>query len=542
MRMVKLASTIALLAVVLLLWSLQGSDDERADRRGGDAPSLEPEEAPAGPEQRPEAEHRRDPVPPLDTASPPNRPAEGPPPLPEDETWEVLVLDARKRPAIGVQLRISRMTGRVGVLERATGEDGRATFPAPDRRYILRFPGRPGRQWVLTEPKTKIQLGELIRARVFVVHAETGRRVSKGTVHPYPLLGDLEHFRYRFLRRGYYEFTVFRGSDYEIELAVSPPEGLAAARFPFKLEGHVSMRADELELVLPVWPEADVRARVLRQDGTLVKLPLLQGCKIGNDRLRARAEASGKPGVMRIRGVPLIPAEEITVAASVEDLIGSAKVRLHRSDLRYETDITLVGLWIGGGAGGSVRGRSGSRRSAREHGAGRVGVGVEDRRGRAARFVHVKLTQQGGGFTRLQRTTMNGGATFLNVPGGKFTLELIEPGYVYTATRVQIGEGGSAQVALREPKGRTARIEVFDQDGYPAAYMRVRLKPEWGPDVVALDRRGVQQGVLYTNRSGVLLVEHVPRLTVAVKARRGSSSALGFLGKDQESITLHLRR
>ena len=278
------------------------------------------------------------------------------------------------------------------------------------------------------------------------------------------------------------------------------------------------------------------------QDGTLVKLPLLQGCKIGTDRLRVRAEASGKPGVMRIRGVPLIPAEEITVAASVEDLIGSAKVRLHRSDLRYETDITLVGLWIGGGAGGSVRGRSGSRRSARKHGAGRVGVGVEDRRGRVARFVQVKLTQQGGGFTRLQRTTMNGGATFLNVPGGKFTLELIEPGYVYTATRVEIGEGGSAQVALREPKGRTVRIEVFDQDGYPAAYVRVRLKPEWGPGVVALDRHGVQQAVLYTNRSGVLLVEHVPHLNCSVEARRGSSRAVRFLGRHHESITFHLTR
>ena len=62
------------------------------------------------------------------------------------------------------------------------------------------------------------------------------------------------------------------------------------------------------------------------------------------------------------------------------------------------------------------------------------------------------------------------------------------------------------------------------------------------PDVVALDRHGVQQGVLYTNRSGVLLVEHVPHLSGMVEARRGSSRALGFLGKHQESITLHLRR
>ena len=97
-------------------------------------------------------------------------------------------------------------------------------------------------------------------------------------------------------------------------------------------------------------------------------------------------------------------------------------------------------------------------------------------------------------------------------------------------------------MALREPRGRTARIEVFDQDGYPAAYVRVRLKPERGPDVVVLDKHEVQQGVLYTNRSGVLLVEHVPHLIVAVVARRGGSKAVGFLGKYQESITLHLRR
>ena len=180
--MVKLASTIALLAVVLLLWSLQGSDDERAARRVGDAPGLEPEEA-SGPEQRRESERRRGPLPALDTASPPNRPVEALPPLPEDETWEVLVLGARKQPAIGLELRINRLGDR-GVHELVTGEDGRAAFSATDGRYILRFPGKPGRQWTLSEPKTTIQLGELIRARVFVVHAETGRRVAAVFLRP----------------------------------------------------------------------------------------------------------------------------------------------------------------------------------------------------------------------------------------------------------------------------------------------------------------------------------------------------------------------
>ena len=188
-------------------------------------------------------------------------------------------------------------------------------------------------------------------------------------------------------------------------------------------------------------------------------------------------------------------------------------------------------------------GMSGRRLSnVRGQGAGRVGVDVGNRHGRAARFVLVKLTQQYGGFKRSQRTTMNGGATFVNVPGGTFTLELIEPGYVYTAKEVEIGEGGSAQVALREPSGRKARIAVFDQDGYPASYVRVSLKPAHGPEVVAIDKHEVQQGVLYTDRKGILRVDYLPHLRVAVEARRGSSWAKGSLEKGQASVTLHLTR
>ena len=143
---------------------------------------------------------------------------------------------------------------------------------------------------------------------------------------------------------------------------------------------------------------------------------------------------------------------------------------------------------------------------------------------------------------RSQRTTPNGNATFLYVPAGEFRAELVEPGFVYTAQEVELGVAGSALVRLREPKGRLAKVQVLDQDGYPAPYVRVSLKPEYGPEVVAIDKHEVQQGVLYTDRRGILRVEHLPHLRVTVEARRGSSWGKGSLEKDQASVTLHLTR
>ena len=548
MRTVKLASTIGLLAVVLLLWSMQDSDDDRAARRGSGPRASQPD---AGlPERDPKPELRTDPLPPLDTAIPPNPPAEGDLPLAhedEPEAWEVFVRDARNQPAVHVRMTLVDLRARphgYATNRLVTDVEGRATLSAGDPGYTLRFDGGPARTWHIRQPKTIIRLAGLIPARVLVVNATTGRRVSKATVHsPQDRLDPFQELPPRLpLRRGYYEFAVFRGAPFEAVLELAPPEGMAPARWPFRFGGHVSARASSLDIVLPLWPEADVRARVLREDGTVIKLPQFTGAMLGRDRLRAGAEASGKVGVMRIRGVPLIPAEEIAISASAGDLFGTSKLRLHRSDLRYETDIT-VALGIGGGAGGGIHGgRSGRRGTARRYGAGRVGVSVEDGHGRAARFVLLRLTQQDGVFKRSQRTTVNGVATFLDVPGGTFMLELIEPGYVYTAIEVEIGEGGSAQVVLRERRGRRARIEVFDQDGFAAAFVRVTLKPQDGPAFVAVGRHEVQKGVLYTDRSGRLHVEHLPHLRVKVEARRGGSWADGSLERDQASLTLHLKR
>ncbi|MCZ6571536.1 MAG: hypothetical protein O7C98_00005, partial [Planctomycetota bacterium] len=189
------------------------------------------------------------------------------------------------------------------------------------------------------------------------------------------------------------------------------------------------------------------------------------------------------------------------------------------------------------------RGRAGRRGAAgRSRGAGRVEIGVEGRHSRRARFVLVNLVQEGGSYKRSQRTNMNGSATFLNVPEGTYRAELIEPGYVYTRKGFELGLDASAQVALFEPKGRRASIQVFDQDGFPAAFVRIRFLPEDGPAHVSVDRHEVQHSPLYTDRRGRLRVEHLPRSRVKVEARRGSSWADGELGKDESILTLHLTR
>ncbi|MCZ6573599.1 MAG: hypothetical protein O7C98_10595, partial [Planctomycetota bacterium] len=224
MRMVKLASAIALLAVVLLLWSLQGSDDERAARHAGDTPGAQPEQADLPPEQVSGADLRPVPLPPLDTAIPPNppdesgRPAAGQAETDADhQTWEVLVLGARKQPAIGIRMTLlenrafSRGLGRFKLI---TDVQGRATFRGDESGFYLSFDGGPERSWHINQPKTVIRLADLIPARVLVRNAETGQRPSKTAVF---MPGEREPLP---LRGGYYEFTVFRGEKYEAELIV----------------------------------------------------------------------------------------------------------------------------------------------------------------------------------------------------------------------------------------------------------------------------------------------------------------------------------
>jgi len=319
----------------------------------------------------------------------------------------------------------------------------------------------------------------------------------------------------------------FRHADATVELRrranlkfrVDLPEGYALERpDAFRVTGVVSRYAQRVRVTIPAWPHALVVVRVLDHAHNPVPGAIVSSASFTHSCRNFTAEPTDADGWTRVRGIPALHGERVSLQARsgqrhhsavgmVEDSVTPVRLRIV---LPEKENGILIG--IGGGAGGAFRGRGDHRRKPRT-GDECVVVTVRHRDGRSA--VDTYVSASGGGATATGRTDANGRVTLGSLPTGTVAVRVSEPGFAAgkaVSTTLEAGKPGS--VTIHEAPAKWVTGLVLSETGRALASASVRVRVNSGLDLACLDLvcldGGVQQLNLLTGPDGRFAFPNVP--------------------------------
>ena len=384
---------------------------------------------------------------------------------------------------------------------------GLSTFGVPVRGAQVRFPAAYG-LWL----------------HVHEVEAETGRRVAhaRSTVKA----ASAEPLE---VLPGRQPVLVLLPVEDKTGLGISvqPPEGrLAWDEATWRVQ--ISPYAKRLEVYYPLRREVGVSVTVLEPDGSPTLKPEVYDVRAAGRNITASRRASDGLGRLRITGVPFLPGEALTVRARRRGGYAHATVTARipaEAGVDLFLEVTLPpepqnALGIGGGAGGSFRGRGGSRNLITSGGShvrpkGAVVVLVRRRDGTPAQGARVYLGK------RETRTDLKGRAHFPRVHPGEYAVRVKQVGLLPLSGKVTVRGEAQARLVLREGPGGRLEVCVVDDEGRPLAYARLQVKTASGQPWIDL-QDGVQRVDPFTDHEGRRVLHGIEPGTISILATWGS--------------------
>jgi len=407
---------------------------------------------------------------------------------PDVPEWEVIVLGADHRPVTNLDLLTLNPMGEWDFQD-TTDAAGRARVPAPSEGSChVSLGGGWQATATLTRDRTVLACDEFVPLEITVVDAADGHRLDFA-----PAVRS--HAR--------------RMGLVGLEECPDPPEGYVGQDLVW--QERVSRFAERAFLIVPVWPEIRVRARVVTDQGK--PIPEAWVDRVGGWGLCSKTDADGYAYVPK---VPHIPGNRLTVRAESADGVSRATVVLDASRLDYDVVLTATPHSRRSGRGGHRNLRACCGRRERT-GTATLGVTVLRCNGLPAAGAAVVLA---GPVSRSEPVDVGGEARFEGLPAGRYRARVAEPGFVLAAQDVEVEDGGHVEVSLREPEGWTVEVLVVTPEGAPAPFATISVKQEEAP--YALLRDGVQVLDPRTDVAGRIELPHLADEPAEIHAALGS--------------------
>lgn len=534
----RLALLLALIAIALLAWlALQNGDhdapsspshsfdSDHAAQPVSDAPS----DAPAA-EKTPRVRAH------ATVATPDERPAE-----PEEtRSYTVRVVDHRDAPVPGVSISLGTNLGNDPPAKR-TRSDGSASWDVATRAREIKIKSPLFDPVVLQERETIVRLDDLLPLEIQFIDQESRRPVGVW-IQGSPLESDDVLSNQQVTSYEPRAAPVRAGRRADLKLWFDAPDGYVVVKRPgysVPRSGFVSRYATAVRTTVPVARELRLRVRALRHDGSPAENATASISVTGDD-LMSTTVTVGSSGESLVAGLPFVRGEHVIVRA--DDAEGrrspTEEALLVDSDRELTMTVRLPkeppnsAIGIGGGIGSAFSDRSARRRQ--PEGTGRLIVTVSRRNGLAAGGALVMLH---GPVKHSDRADDAGRVEFDRLPAGKYRVHLREPGLVYATGDVELTDGESRTIALREPPGRAATVRVLDADGLPLPNVRVHVQLPWRSRHVQVND-GLQELDHWTDLSGRVRFTDLPKGKHVVVAEFGSRRAEAPLVGDTVDITI----
>lgn len=429
----------------------------------------------------------------------------------------LLIRDARGRPVAGVP---------------AAGWGGTTPFPTsdPDGRIVLPLPGPDVPSLSLqnlsgdqVSPKagetTEIELSQVIPLEVHLVDAERGT----------PIDGQVEvasgDGAFVLMKRvgAFYELDpapVEAARDAELRFRATLPAGYAERTISAKRSALVSRYAKRVLVTLPVRPEARVLVRVVDEEGDPVAGARVPCVSLATQRQEPIDDVTDARGEVHLRGLSFVRGFVLRVQVAAPDgrtNVGSAYLSDNSAEalvevvLRQEPESLS---WYRGPAG-EVSGCPGVCNHRREGGA--LALWIVRRGGKPAAHAGVRVSHHSGRFD-WERTDADGRMRCTDLPAGRFTVDLVEPGLVYTQWTFEVGAGETVEEVVQEDAGHTLVVTAKSEHGTPLPYVRLRLSPRGSRNFTCLGDDDVQRLDVHTNAWGRVRIPHLPGPDAVVKA------------------------
>jgi len=238
-----------------------------------------------------------------------------------------------------------------------------------------------------------------------------------------------------------------------------------------------------------------------------------------------------------VRGVPDLLGEQYRICASKDDAQGYASVLLRDFGERHTCEIRIAPvpsevpvLGLGGGAGGSMRGRGG-RRVLRAPATLEVVVVCRDGSMGAGLRVRAGSTEK--------TTDAFGRATFEGVQPGIYDIAVNDPDFTWSAASAELAAGERRTFVLSERLGWTAHVLLLDSEGRSVPFASV-LVSSGAPVPYLRVVDGIQDLVFFTDANGEIRLPDMHHAQVQLTFRYGSRSESVTLEESEPYATVQL--
>jgi len=309
--------------------------------------------------------------------------------------------------------------------------------------------------------------------------------------------------------------------------------------------GYVSRRAERVRVLAPLRREAAVSVRAVDTAGRPITGARVVGITIGGSAPSRPVEVipeeiredvclepiievdlgspvpfgaprTDKDGWTRIRGIPHLLDERYWIVAESGALQGFADLLLGASE-SYEAEIRLpAAAWPPGVPLESRRGRGGRRNlaCACRYRPSRLEVLVFRRDGSVASGVLVVGPGRG-------TTDEYGRVVFERLRPTTYEVEVCDPDFVWSGTKVELHGGESRIVEIVEPAGWTAHATLLDSKGRRVPFAHVAVRSGSGVEYARVVD-GVQDLAFYTDARGEIDLPRMHKAPVTLWFDYGS--------------------
>jgi|GEM_PF-2240978 len=334
-------------------------------------------------------------------------------------------------------------------------------------------------------------------------------------------------------------------------LDIVPPEGWLYLDV-FGSNSPRSPRARVGRLRVALRAELDVRVEILGPDGRPAEGATVHRAELPMLGYIAPREERMPDGSRRLRGIPFLPGETLSLLPSWTGPPAAGDEIVERSrvpPLPIETEevdlaaFTSAYGWRGPmpprleegiravirlpGPTGPMGGNETDNDLPTEESFGEdppadpallgsVRLRLVDRSGRAVPHARVAVGNHAGVTDGEGRVLLKG------VPQGEAHVRILDPGWTFPASSVVVRPRTVTDTEIRELVGGDVEIVVSDEDGHPAPFAFLLVTPPGGGYLFDVDDDGVQRLDRLVGGDGRRLLEHLPPGVLHVTAQLGS--------------------
>ena len=297
-----------------------------------------------------------------------------------------------------------------------------------------------------------------------------------------------------------------------------------------------SAYAERLEVVTPLRREVPVSVMVLDHTGAPCAEAYIASFSVAGKTKHAPTTEQDAYGNRHVDGVPYYRGERLSVSAAIDQTTAWATASMVLGpdpDRSVELQIRLPKpepegengtIGIGGGSSSSFRDRGRRRKT---HPKGTVIARVLRHNGAPA--VNALVS----GARCRARTDKTGRAVLETCLPGRHKIVVRQVGLLTISAEIEIVEGGTIEIELRESKGLRREIQVVDENGDPLPFARFELRRGNGRGDWIDEVEGAQRLDLFTDHEGRRTLARVGPHITHVAVFWGSRKATIDLGEGE---------